>query len=61
MIPPSDLPEINKVDTTSSSKSSNENVSEKVKALRESIANGTYQVNTKAIAQAIVKSGVLEK
>ncbi|MFD1678246.1 flagellar biosynthesis anti-sigma factor FlgM [Alicyclobacillus fodiniaquatilis] len=52
-------PEISKASTVNNIDNTSGNVSDKVKQLRDSIANGTYQVNTQKIAQNIVKSGVL--
>jgi hypothetical protein len=62
MIPPSDFPDISKLDSVQSNAATgNEKVSPKVAALRAAIANGTYQINTKTIAQAMVQSGVLDE
>ncbi len=65
MIPPSnDFSDIQRPEATKPTVvtgGDNEKVSDKVKRLRESIANGTYQINTRAIAQKMVDSGILDK
>lgn len=63
MIPPSDLPKVNKLHSVqnNSAKSDNAEMSSKVKDLRGAIANGTYQINTKVIAERIVQSGILKE
>jgi len=62
MIPPSDFPDIKSIEAIKSNASltNDGKVSDKVKALREAIANGTYQVNAQAIAKRMVESGVLD-
>lgn len=63
MLPPNDFPDISKVNGVKNSSPTTDTgkVSDKVKALREAIANGSYQINTKSIAERMVQSGVLKE
>lgn len=65
MTPPlNDIPRIQKSQQAGSTQESDGKGggrTDKVNRLRESVANGTYSINTANIAQKIIDSGVLDE